>query len=471
MVLPVASPAGPRLLEARRNLPPTLESAAEARRLLREALRATDRDDLLDAAEIAVSEVVTNATLHAHTRMELWVGVAEHEVCVEVLDFNPVLPEQRDYDLQATTGRGMGLVSALASACGVHSLGEGGKVVWFCVSGASGATDPEDLLAGWDIDEPPELAGAPDTADVDLLSMPATLWLSARQHHDSLLRELVLYQATHDIEPLDLAAADAARSVISGGVMAAVEQAQAAGTAEPALPHGHPTPLPWVPRQLDLRLSVPQDAATMFATLQDVLDTAERLAVDGELLHRPALPEVVAVRDWACEQVIAQLAGGSPSPWPGTDHERFESEVHDRPAPPLPQWDPTTVERAATGVVAADDANRILAISPPLAARLGWDPANLVGRRVVTLIPPALREAHVAGFSRHLSTGESHVLGVPIELPVLCRDGSEVRCRFLVEQAPVHHGRSVYLAWIDPLDGAAAPGEHVPTEGEAPREE
>ena len=67
-----------------------------------------------------------------------------------------------------------------------------------------------------------------------------------------------------------------------------------------------------------------------------------------------------------------------------------------------------------------------------------------------------LPEAHVAGFSRHLTTGEAHVLGVPLTLPVLCRDGSERLCRFLVESPATTSGRRIYLAWIDPLDGHAA---------------
>ena len=50
----------------------------------------------------------------------------------------------------------------------------------------------------------------------------------------------------------------------------------------------------------------------------------------GELLIHPGLPEVVAVRDWACEQVTAQLAGTAPAPWPGADQERFTTAVHER---------------------------------------------------------------------------------------------------------------------------------------------
>jgi PAS domain S-box-containing protein len=430
-----------------------------ARRHVRAALRATGRTELEDAAELAVSEVVTNATLHAHTPVELWIGVAEDQVCVEVRDFNPTLPEQREYEVEATTGRGMGLVAAVASACGVHSLGEDGKVVWFRVSGESPQADPDALLAAWDVDDLLDDGGAAgDCRDVVLASMPATLWLAARQHHDALIREFVLHQEGHE-GPLDLAGADAARVLVTSAVLDAVERAQATGTAAPALPAGHPTPLPWVPRQLDLSISVPPDAGATFAALQDVLDAAERLAVDGKLLIRPGLPEIIAVRDWACEQVIAQLAGSSPAPWPGTDQERFEHQVHDRAEPPVPEWDAAAVTGATTGVIAADDANRIVAISQPLADLLGWDPADLVGRRVVTIIPPALREGHVAGFSRHLSTGESHVLGVPLELPVLRKDGTEVRCRFLVDRAPLQEGRAVYLAWIDPMPEDSR-GEH-----------
>lgn len=453
---------GSRVVEVRSELSEALESAREARRIVRQALRAAGRPELTDAAELAVSEVVTNAALHAHTRVELWVGVGEADVFVEVKDFNPMLPVQRDYDSQATTGRGMGLVSALASACGVHSLGEGGKVVWFCISDGTPAIDPDELLTAWDIDEVLDPGAATASGrEVILLEMPATLWLSARQHHDALVREFLLYQAARGSEHPGVAEADTARAMISTALVDAVDRARAAGTAEPAVPAGHPSPLPWVPKRLDLRITVPEDAGPMFAALQDVLDTAERLAVDGELLLRPALPEIIAVRDWACEQVIAQLAGNPPSRWPGTDQERFEDEFHDRADPPVPAWDAAAVSGSATGAIAADDANRIIAISEPLAAVLGWEPRELVGRRVVTVIPPALREAHVAGFSRHLSTGEAHVLGIPLELPVLRKDGTEVRCRFLIERAALERGRAVYVAWIDPLDEEASGDQRV----------
>ena len=455
---------GPPLVEGQHDLEADLACPGVARRLIREALFAADRNEWVDTATLVLSEVVTNATLHAHTGIQLWFGVYPEQLCVEVRDFNPSLPAQRDYDLQATTGRGMALVSTIAKSCGVQSLGEDGKVVWFCVADEPAELDADALLAAWDIDELLDPAThTPDVVQVMLPAMPATLWFSARQHHDAIIRELVLYLAEHDGVVADVPAADTARAIVSTALVAAVAEAHAAGRTEPALPDGHPSPLPWVPKHLDLAIEVPADGGPLFAALQDTLDAAERLAVEGKFLIRPALPEIVAVRDWACEQVIAQLAGNAPSPWPGTDQERFEREINDRSEPDAPDWDPAVVTEAATGAIAADDANRILAISKPLATALGWDPAELVGRRVVTVIPPALREGHVAGFSRYLTTGEAHVLGVPLHLPVLRRDGTEIVCRFLVEQRQPGAGRSLYIAWIDPID--PQPTEDHTTDG------
>ncbi len=310
-----------------------------------------------------------------------------------------------------------------------------------------------------ELDDWPDLSTDHDheRCDVVLGSMPATLWLSARQHHDAILRELVLYRAEHSGVDVDLTAADDARSTISNALVDAIEQAHAQGLTRPALPDGHPSPLPWVPREIDLVLSLPRGVGPAHAALQDALDVAERLAAADRLFVRPGLPEVIAVRDWVSEQIQSQLVGVAPSPWGGVAQPRFETDGGRRVTEP--EWDLSGPMSSGRGVVAADDANRIVGISDSLAEALGWEPAALRGRRVVTLIPPRLREVHVAGFTRHLTTGEAHVLGVPLVLPVLHADGSEVSCRFLVEQAEQRGARALYLAWIEPLpvEPSAAP--------------
>jgi PAS domain S-box-containing protein len=435
------------------SLPASPSSPGSARRFLRELLSETGHDAWVEAAELAVSEVVTNAVLHAHTDVEVTALVTDEQVRVQVRDHSPVLPAQRDYDSHATTGRGLDLVAAMTAAHGVDSLGAEGKVIWFTVAG-SVADAVDDLLEQWDdgafdleVEVEPQRSGS----DVVLRDMPPTLWLAAREHHDAVLRELALHLGAERSGDIDLAAADRARFAISGAVTDEVDEARRAGRASRPLPQYHPGALPDVPLAFDLHLVVSAEQAADFGALQDALDEGERLAKEGRLLVHPGLPEIVAVRDWACEQVIAQLGGSPAAPWGGADDDRFVDVAN---AVDLEQdhgWDDTAVRQAAGGAVAVDDANRIVSISEPLAAEIGWSPQDLVGRRVVAIIPPRYREAHVAGFSRHLSTGDAHAIGAQLELPVLRADGSEVLCSFLIESHPTPRGRLMYVAWIAPL--------------------
>ena len=486
------------LTEQSWELEPAALSARAAREHVRALLDAAGRLDWVDAAALAVSEVVTNAVLHAHTAIRVCARIDDDGLLVEVHDLNPTLPSPRSYDTHATTGRGMDLVAAVTTAHGVHGSSSG-KVVWFRLTDAGQAEGSgEDLLAQWDDsgwddagwdgagwgdegrgdegrgdegrgdgeqDGGEQDGGEQDDAEQDdaepgdrdtdvrtvvLRGMPPTLWLAAREHHDALLRESVLFRAEHPDDPgsqADLARADEARFTVSGRLEAEVDRAREEGLAVRPLPEYHPGALPSVPERLDLVLEVRPEQAGAFAALQDALDDGERLARDGRLLVRPGLPEIVAVRDWACEQVIAQLGGAPAAPWSGADDERFTGAID--PTQGL-SWDDTAVRTSSRGVVAADDGNRILAVSAPLAAALGWDPDDLVGRRIVAIVPHRYREAHVAGFSRHLSTGDSRVLGVSIDLPVLKADGSEVLCHFLIESDRTAVGHAVYLAWITP---------------------
>ena len=117
-----------------RSFPPEPVSARDARRFLRSFLLERGRDELVDAAAMALSEVVTNAVLHAHTDFEVSAALlGDGSLRVEVTDRSPQLPAQRRYGEQATTGRGMQLVAAMTVDCGVLLDGASGKTVWFLV--------------------------------------------------------------------------------------------------------------------------------------------------------------------------------------------------------------------------------------------------------------------------------------------------------------------------------------------------
>ena len=68
---------------------------------------------------------------------------------------------------------------------------------------------------------------------------------------------------------------------------------------------------------VDLVLELRPEDAEWFHALRDVLDEAERLAAAGELLASPGPAEIIAVRHWACDQVLDQLAGAPPVAWDG----------------------------------------------------------------------------------------------------------------------------------------------------------
>jgi len=441
-------------LERSLTFPPDPSSPAAARRLLGTIVEDCGRPDWRDAAELALTELITNALLHAHTEMTVRISCDDKLLRVEVEDSSPVVPVPRGYGPESSTGRGLGLVAAITHEHGITRT-DTGKIVWFALNALSDETDETDetdidvLLDAWRDDDLPSAPGpTPPGRSVTLVGFPPTLWLAAAEMHDALLRELALFRTGRDLDTSDLAAADQARFAVRSALAAALARQGTRAQARSPLPPGHPARLPDVPPVLDLEIPVGTEAAKHFAALQDVLDEANRLAADGQLLMHPALPEVIAVRDWAAEQVISALSGQAPMPWPGADAEHFAQRL-DHAVREF-DFDVSAVVNGDRTAIVVDGQNRILGISAALAAEVGWEVDDLVGRRVVALVPPPFREAHVAGLTRHLSTGEAHALRVDLQLPVLCADGTEVLCDSWIDADRGRNGQPVYIAYISP---------------------
>jgi anti-sigma regulatory factor (Ser/Thr protein kinase) len=120
----------------RRHLPPHPTSAGEARRIVRRLLATAGQVDLIDPAELLVSEIVTNAVLHAGTSIDLRCTLVDHSLLVEVDDRGGQLPSYRGYDdATVCSGRGLVLLEQVAERWGVIPT-FGGKTVWFLVSAA-----------------------------------------------------------------------------------------------------------------------------------------------------------------------------------------------------------------------------------------------------------------------------------------------------------------------------------------------
>ncbi len=111
------------------DLPSATASAGTARRFLRDSLGAPD-EALLADAELLVSELVTNAVLHASSSPRLDIVLDDERVRVEVYDDDPVMPRMLQPDEGALGGRGILLLDRIASRWGAERRGDG-KVVWF----------------------------------------------------------------------------------------------------------------------------------------------------------------------------------------------------------------------------------------------------------------------------------------------------------------------------------------------------
>lgn len=115
-------------------LPPSTESVPVARQFAREQLRHSQSD--VETVVLLVSEVVTNAVLHARSEVVLLIQQRQDVTRIEVSDASPVPPRLHNFTAESATGRGLRLLDQLALRWGADSSGTG-KVVWFEVGSAS----------------------------------------------------------------------------------------------------------------------------------------------------------------------------------------------------------------------------------------------------------------------------------------------------------------------------------------------
>lgn len=116
------------------SLPPAAHAVRDGRQFVAQILHTWGLDELIEAAVLLTSEVLTNVVLHARTASLLAVSRAGDDVTVEVSDGSPVRPRIRPTGPQATTGRGLALLDQLASSWTVVAT-DTGKTLRFTLSG------------------------------------------------------------------------------------------------------------------------------------------------------------------------------------------------------------------------------------------------------------------------------------------------------------------------------------------------
>jgi anti-sigma regulatory factor (Ser/Thr protein kinase) len=148
---------------ARSSFHPEATSPGSARRFVRQTLERWGCDELAEVAVLLVSELATNAVLHARTTFEVALdqNPAQGTIEVAITDRSPAQPALKHYSVESGTGRGLRLVDELAESWGIDSATGEGKRVWFVLT-------PDSVTTGSESDD---AAAEVDLSDFDLAGL------------------------------------------------------------------------------------------------------------------------------------------------------------------------------------------------------------------------------------------------------------------------------------------------------------
>ena len=297
-------------------LRPVPESTPLARGVVRQLLDGELDTDALDTAELCVSELVTNAILHASTDVELSVTLARQRVRLAVRDQSSDLPTLERHTSTASTGRGLAMVIAIADAWGIERHDARGKTVWCeLVEGAPSALqlDIQDVLDAWELTQgdvvPDQVTPQRGTTTVCLIGYPVKLGLALQEHYDAVVRECQLLAAPRRTGSQHLPAS-------------LVELAQALAERYPTeLSHfARPDPRRVAAesrgeKTVDLDYSWSEDDMPLLQWWQRIFDEVDAHARAGDLLVPGISTELARLRGWALTEFAEQPRGAAPRPW------------------------------------------------------------------------------------------------------------------------------------------------------------
>jgi anti-sigma regulatory factor (Ser/Thr protein kinase) len=108
----------------------SVEAPTCLRGFTRSVLAAWELETCSAAVELLVTELVANVVVHVGSPVTVRLSRPAGRIRVEVDDASPALPELEHPGLEETHGRGILLVTSLASRWGAEGH-DGGKTVWF----------------------------------------------------------------------------------------------------------------------------------------------------------------------------------------------------------------------------------------------------------------------------------------------------------------------------------------------------
>lgn len=280
----------------------------DARRWVVESCRDIGRADLAECAELAVSELVTNALLHGEPPIEVRVrGTREHPR-VEVRDGSrerPTMPVTHpdEDDLLLTFGRGLSIVARCSEAWGAE-IEDDGKVVWFNpAAGFADGDGPDGVITGADDSVTRRWPGHVELVEIEIRGVPLKTFLGFQRHYRELRREVRLLALAHEADyPLAKTLSDLfgslERHLREGIGMPQIEAALASGA-----------------RTTVLHLMTPPDAAHTVDRFIRLLDLADDFCRQERLLSLARTPEQQRFQRWFLGELVRQGNGEPPLAW------------------------------------------------------------------------------------------------------------------------------------------------------------
>lgn len=305
-------------------LAPELESVVAARRAVLDAIRSWNLPErVAEDAALVVSELTTNAVLHARTAFNVSASRLGSGLRVSVADMDPTLPSpgiNRPEELLAVrsmTGRGLALVAATSDRWGCDAVA-GGKVVWAEIGTGRRRVEAVPPPAFPPPPGRPKLnagaiaAGLKEVTvaagsgrHVHLVGVPVGLLIESTRHLTDLQREMLVIGLDHSGPSELVELANTTRDL-----EAHIGHLREAGLAdaERAMARGESV--------VDLEFDVPDDAEHQLDLLGRLLAVARTKLARRHLLTLPAAEDIVAFRLWWRDEVLAQIAGRPPEPCP-----------------------------------------------------------------------------------------------------------------------------------------------------------
>jgi len=267
------------------------------------------REDLVEAAQMGTSELVSNAVLHGRPPYSIAIGGTATHPRIEVRDGStqpptpPRAPAADADDVLSTFGRGLAMV-ALSSIAWGATVETDGKVVWFEPATGVGEGDGPEMVLD---QRPPERGRSPseDAVPVALLGIDVETGIGLLQQQADLRRELRLLAVAHtDKYPLaanlsamfDSYERNVPRQVVEGTL-----SAHRAGL-----------------RQVDVHASVEPGASEILTTMLEMFDLADAFCKAERLLSLQRTPDQRALHVWCLSEIIRQAAGQEPTRYRGS---------------------------------------------------------------------------------------------------------------------------------------------------------